>query len=543
MNRREFLQVAQAATVLSAAGMLLPVGAMAQHTPDNPELKPEPPPPLDNPAQIMSWNRFSIRFIDPPTFELLHWPGAKKYAAVVRQGDQTLRVESEAPRVSLASIWPKVSNDHFELTIELHGGEGDSVIASSKSRRFKAHDWQGYDGKRLDWAAAADKNIAFLIDAADHAKAPYREPGVPVWIWSSAGPEPEKGHPEGRDDAYPAAHQPVFIRAFIHHALNDRGQKAEATRLAGFIGDWLLTHRHADKGKLPLFPYSTIGMGKYEGGNEGAAVNITRACRTGEGMVDLYRFAKQEKYLDYAEQIADTVMKFQRHDGSLPYRVDATSGAIVEDYTCDVINFPVLVESLEPFRPSAKRAFAARRAVDWTLAYPAATNHWQGAFEDVGEKPPFGNLGNMGTILLIGYLCRHAKEHPDYLPTARLLNRWVEDQFVVFKPDPTINVNCPVPQVIEQYVCHSVMEGHTANWILALTALHRATGEQSFLDKAKAAANAICASQFPNGEFSTWGHDPATGKRGEVHSNWYAANAFASEVLYEFTRYVQEVAA
>ena len=102
------------------------------------------------------------------------------------------------------------------------------------------------------------------------------------------------------------------------------------------------------------------------------------------------------------------------------------------------------------------------------IAYPATTNHWQGAFEDVGEKPPFGNLGNMGTIRLISYLCRHAKANENYLPVARRLNRWVEDQFVVFKADPTINVDCPCPQVIEQYVCHYVMEGHTANWMLAL---------------------------------------------------------------------------
>ena len=532
-----------AAAASAGGGLFGPSQATAQHTPDNPELKPEPPPPPDNPAQIMSWNRFSIRFVDPPTFELLTWPGATKYVGVVRQGDRTLKVASAEPRIALASIWSQLAHDYFELTIELHRGDGNSndVIASSKSRRFKSHDWQGYDGVQLDWAASADKNIAFLIDAADHAKAPYREPGVPVWIWSSAGPEPEKGHPNGRDDAYPAAHQPVFIRAFVAHANADRPQKKEAARLAGLIGDWLLTHRHAAGGKLPLFPYSTIGMGKYEGGNEGAAVNITRDCRTGEGMVDLYRFTKQEKYLDYAVHIADTVQKFQRHDGSLPYRVDPTSGAIVEDYTCDVINFPVLVEAIAVFRPDAKRAFAARRAVDWMLAYPAATNHWQGAFEDVGEKPPFQNLGNMGTILLIGYLCRHAQENPAYLPLARRLNRWVEDQFVAFKSDRTINVNCPCPQVIEQYLCHYVMEGHTANWIRAQIALHRATSESIFLDKAKAAGNAICASQFPNGEFSTWGHDPATGKRGEVHSNWYAGNAFATEVLYELHDYVKSL--
>jgi hypothetical protein len=403
----------------------------------------------------------------------------------------------------------------------------------------KAWDWQGFDGACDDWAASADRNMAYLIDTAERGVAPYREPGVPVWIWSSAGPEPEHDHPQGRGDAYPAAHQPVFIRAFLAHAQNDRPHKREAMRLANFVGDWLLTHRHAASGKLPLFPYSTIGMGKYEGGNEGAAVNITRACRTGEGMVDWYRATGREDALDYAVHIADTVMQFQRHDGSLPYRVDPKGGQVVEDYTCDVINFTVLVEMIEAHRPDAKRAFAARRALDWMLAYPATTNHWQGAFEDVAEKHPFENLGNMGTILLICYLCRHAHEDSSYLPTARRLNRWVEDQFVMFKPDATIDVNCPVPQVTEQYECYYVMEGHTANWINALLALHRATAEQQYLDKAKAAGNAICRSQFANGEFSTWGHDPATGKRGSTHSNWYAGNAFAAAVLYDLRNYVR----
>jgi hypothetical protein len=34
-------------------------------------------------------------------------------------------------------------------------------------------------------------------------------------------------------------------------------------------------------------------------------------------------------------------------------------------------------------------------------------------------------------------------------------------------------------------------------------------------------------------------HDPVTGKRGEVHSNWYAGNAFASAVLYELDGYIK----
>ncbi|WP_428939241.1 hypothetical protein [Fontivita pretiosa] len=394
-------------------------------------------------VQIAGWNRFSPRFIDPPVFELVARPGARRYIGIIEQNGQRHEIASVQPRIDLRQVWPKLAHDWFTIALGIETSQGTTL--GPATRRFRAWDWQGFDGQREDWAAAADRNIAFLIHAAEHAVAPYREPGVPVWIWSSAGPEPEKGNPQGRGDAYPAAHQPVFIRAFLAHARNERPYRKEAMRLTNFVGEWLLTHRHPPTGKLPLFPYSTIGMGKYEGGNEGAAVNITRACRTAEGMVDWYRATGREDALEYAIHIADTVMQFQRHDGSLPYRIEPATGAVVEDYTCDVINFTVLVEMLEQHRPDAKRAFAARRALDWTLAYPVTTNHWQGAFEDVREKRPFENLGNMGTILLICYLCRHADENPDYLPIARRLNRWVEDQFVIFRPDATIDVDCPVP--------------------------------------------------------------------------------------------------
>jgi hypothetical protein len=494
--------------------------------------------PLET-LQIAGWNRYSRRHIDPPVFELVASRGATKYVALITGHDgERLTVESAEPRLDLSGIWSKLSHGSFQLGFEAHVSQ--RVIGrSQRTSRVKAWDWQGYDGKTMDWPAAADRNIAFLIDTAEHGVAPYREPGVPVWVWSSAGPEPEKGNPKGRGDAYPAAQMPYFIWAFLAHAEARRPQPQEALRLARACGDWLLGHRHSDTGKLPLFPYSTIGGGKFEGGQDGKAVNLMRASDTAAGLVDLYRVTEQPDYLDYAAHIADVTMKFQRHDGGFPYRVDPASGQIVEDYTCRAIDFVKLVDALEPYRPDARRAFAARRAVDWMLAYPVMTSHWQGAFEDVGEKLPFENLENAAALQLIRYLCRHRAENPAYVPIARKLNRWVEDQFVIFKPDETIgHLQVPVPQVIEQYACWKVMETHTANWIEALIALHEATAEAQYLEKAQAAANAICASQFANGEFSTWGHDPATGKRGELHSNWYVCNARASQVLYELSGYV-----
>lgn len=87
------------------------------------------------------------------------------------------------------------------------------------------------------------------------------------------------------------------------------------------------------------------------------------------------------------------------------------------------------------------------------------------------------------------------------------------------------------------------MEGHTANWILALIELHKATGKRIYLDKAQAAANAICHEQYENGELSTWGRDYQTGASASDTNprlkNWYNANSFADLSLYKLALYVK----
>ena len=322
------------------------------------------------------------------------------------------------------------------------------------------------------------------------------------------------------------------------HSQQKRPQQDEARRLAQITGDWLMTNRRPDNGTLPLFPYSTISKGKFEGDVDGTAINLMRTTSVGEAMVRLYRDTGNEKYLDYACHIADKTMDHQLADGSFPYRVDPVTGRVVEQYTCHAIEFATLVDAIEPLRPDPKRAAAARRAVDWMLAHPVANHHWQAAFEDVREKPAYSNLENWSALYLIRHLCRHGDEDPSYVSTAEAVNRWVEDQFVVFGVDASIDVRCPTPLVIEQYACNWPMEVHSANWILALIELHKATGKKVYLDKAMAVGNAICASQSPNGELSTWGVDVRTGKPVNNQSNWYGCNAFGSEGLYALAAYV-----
>lgn len=517
-------------------------------------------------TNIVSWNAYSLQFIDPPVFELLELPATTRYRATVEQSGNTWQVESERPRLDLKSIWQELAIKKFNLKLQWLDAEGET-IAEESSWRTKAPDWQGFHEEPADWVAAADRNISYLIHAGLEGKAPYREVGVPIWIWSAASPTtpptPEilgPGYqlswyrdafqyradrwPDGHDESYPGCIVPAIIYGFTTHASANRPEAEQALELAQTAADWLFEHRLPSDCALPEFPYSTISRGEFYGGVESKNVNLLRASWIGLSLVHLFEVTKETKFLDHARHIAEVTATFQSGDGSFPYRLNPVTGEVTEAFCTGAIQFTLLVEALEPHGVSVDLLKASQRALQWTLAYPARTNHWQAGYEDFGERMPYENLTHWETQLLIQYLCRHNDSHPEYLPLARKLNRFVEDQFVIFGPE---NQSHPVPikgpLVFEQYGCWWPMEGHAGYWIQTLIALHRATGDVEYLEKAKATANAICAQQFKDGSISNWGTRwLEDGKpRGEnCGHNWYNTNALASAALYWLADYCND---
>jgi hypothetical protein len=523
-----------------------------------------PAPPEETPSRIMSWNAYSIQFIDPPVFRLLPLPGARTFQAVIEQGGNAWRVESKTPRLDLAAIWPEIAVKKFHLTLRWLDDKG-APLAEEKSRRVKAPDWAGLHEPAADWAAAADRNIAYLIRVADSGRAPYREPDVPVWIWSAASPCPVPTRaslgpgfdipeyreyfayraglwPDGHGESYPGCIVPAIIYGMLAHARAGRPQSDTAMRLARTAGDWVLAHRLPDSGPLPLFPYSTIAQGKFFGGLEAHNVIPLRGSWIGLSLVKLYEATNDRRYLDYAAHIARVTARFLAPDGSFPYRIDPRDGKVTEAFCTGGIQFSLLVDALAPHGAvDADLLTASERAIQWLTAYPARTNNWQGGYEDIAEARPYRNLTHWEAQLLIWYLCRHADRDPSYLPLAKSLLRFVEDQFVLFGPESEAHpVPVKGPLVFEQYLCWWPMEGHTGYYIQSLLALHRATGERIYLEKAEAAANAICAQQFEDGSISNWGTRWLENgvPRGEpCGHNWYNTNAVAAASLYQLEAY------
>jgi hypothetical protein len=178
-----------------------------------------------------------------------------------------------------------------------------------------------------------------------------------------------------------------------------------------------------------------------------------------------------------------------------------------------------------------------RRAAEWVLANPVQTKLWQGMYEDVGAQQPYSNLQHWDVNETIRYLLHYRSEHAEAVTTAANLNRFIEDQFVVWQwENSPVTVRCPTPTALEQYRCYYPMEVHTGTWLLSLLALHQATQDDTYLHKGIAAANAIVRGQQASGAFSTWGNDRRFGRPLRT-TDWPGCNACAATALMRWTLY------
>ncbi|MBI5589109.1 MAG: hypothetical protein HY881_01365 [Deltaproteobacteria bacterium] len=482
---------------------------------------------------FVGWNAYSSRFVVAPRLEWECSADVGHYR--VRIADRAAviadRVVKE-PLWDLGDIWEQLPYGGIDLLIEAFDHDGHEM--TSRHRQFRKS--PGCDVKKqvpLDWRDAIHRNIAYLVEPAQDGMEEY-EKELPRFCWRST--ENSVSRKRG-NFAFPALHNPSFIFAFLNYAelFPSALNAAEAKKQARGYGDWLLKHRHPEKYVCSLFPFSTIGNGKYKGGCEDTAITLFRGARVGDAMLALYRTFKDEKYLNYARHLGTVFARLQKDDGSWPYRVDPETGEVKEEYTSSAIAPARFLEDLDRTLSTGQFTTVVTKAVDWTLKNPVRTFLWQGQYEDVTKYPPFQNLENWDVNETIRYLSFHAPNNPAYLGIAGKLNAFIEDQFVIWAEEDGF-VKCPTPSVLEQYACYQPMEVHTGNWLFSLLALYERSRDASFLDRAIAAGNAIVRGQYGNGAFSTWGCDRRFGRPLDPW-DWPGCNAVASSALMILLKY------
>jgi hypothetical protein len=486
------------------------------------------------------WNIYAVRFVDPPTFTWKPLPGATayvvQYALATDKAARTVRLD--APTYDMSKDWAALAPGCIDMIAWAVDAQDRQLSVAWRKRFWKSRDFDGVRQDPLDYAASLHANVAYLLAPARDEVQDY-ERGLPRSVWSATE---DSMTGQRRVLAFPALHHSTFVLALIGYAraFPDSPLAAEAMKQAKQYGDWLLENRLPADWYCGMFPFSTIQNGRFEGLVEGRNITLFRSSRVGEAMLAMFRQFDDERYLAYAKHLADAYIRMQRADGSWPYRVDPKDGKVVEDYTSNAVSPARFLGLMEQVSPNEAYRAARERAARWVMENPVKTRRWQGMFEDVGQAPPFRNLQHYDADEMVRYLVHYRAQDPSFVATAEQLNRYIEDQFVIFQEgDPAIADWCPANTVLEQYTCYRPMESHTGRWLLSLLALHRATGKQIYLDKAIAAGNAIVRGQHPqSGAYSTWGFDTRFG-RSLLTLDWPGCNAFAVDALLHLSAYLK----
>ena len=510
--------------------------------------------------KLTGWNVFAVRFVDAPSWTWEPVPNASYYEVrLAGPNDKkatTYRVDE--PSFDLSALWNDLPVGTIDMLLLGFDAEGTEICHSAYKHFSKVADFDGQEQAPLNWAESVRHNMAYLLAPARDRIEDY-EKGLPRCIWSSM--EDSVTGQRFSNTGCVGQYFPAWINGLMLFAEQYPSDPLadEARAQSQTYGDWLLENRLPEEGACRGLPFSIVMNGELKEMPWGNT--LCYSGRVGMAMIDLYAKFGDAKYLQYARHLADILIDFQRDDGSWPFRVDPQDGSVKpeNEYTSNAVEPAMLYARLDEIEAHEPYRTAHFKAITWVLQNPIQTNRWEQVYCDGPASPTWENLENWDVLQMIRYLVHYRGQSPDYIEIAERLNRFVEDQFVVWRPEdyptriqsgsggmglsgPTVNLQTLTPMVMEQYGCYYPMESHTGNWTLALIALHEATQNREYLNKAICAGNAIVRGQQESGAFATWGFDTRFGRPLDGF-NWPPDNVCGAIGLMHLDQYCRSLEA
>jgi len=302
--------------------------------------------------------------------------------------------------------------------------------------------------------------------------------------------------------SFPAFHHSLYILAFLrYYAFTG---ETEWLWRARDLADWNIANSTAAGGTYSDLPFSVFEGGKPRGSADGRSIETDKPALMGSAYLAVYDATGEQKYLEAAKKIADTLAKNQRADGSWPFRVIPEEGTVYDDYGCGAVFAVEFFENLLARERSPKYSEAHDKALQWMLENPVKHGWWAGFHEDVGSKGKTGNVVFMPMAFTCGYLLRKRSDSPQYLSWAEDIHAAIRKHFVHLED----HALAPAPGVAEQLACNVIMPVHTACYCSLLCTVYEVKASEDLRKMVVSGINSCTWAQIRNGAIMTWLHLP-----------------------------------
>jgi hypothetical protein len=231
----------------------------------------------------------------------------------------------------------------------------------------------------------------------------------------------------------------------------------------------------------PHVPYASAdNSGRYQGGSAEGFEGI-EPDKVAQAGVAYLRFAQLTGEAAYREEarhcalvLADRIREGDENRSPWPFRVNARTGAVLEEYSSDLVWPIALFDELERDGASTPAMAAARaRAWEWLRAYPLTNGKWKGYFEDVPLDAADINREQYTPGELARYVLLHPERDPAWRDDVPVLLDWIRQHLGDTSPkwhDAT--------GIREQYLWPQVSGSHTARYASLRALWSQAGGDE-----------------------------------------------------------------
>ena len=460
------------------------------------------------PGRQVFWNHYAMQFIYAPAFDFKEIKNAVsyKFTAFSFANTKTYTFRATYPWEALGPIWKSLPVGEVFLKVEGIDPEGKPIGLSGERKIYRAAAFNGpYPEAKTDYTTAAKRQLDYIFHL-NH-----------VQHWLTKGtPDPDYIL-----NTYLCKIVTSTIEAMLKYIELNAGQSPKecnkALMIATNAADYLISQSEPPGSPLAFLPPTYAGDLLSSKDNQ-RKVMIHVSAEAGQTYLTLYDLNKNEKYLQAAINIANTLLKIQLPSGVWPIKMQLETGvADTPNYgiPIDIINF---LDRISTYQSNPQYLFARDKAWQWTLANPLKTFNWEGQFEDVQPSEyAYQKMGMHDPCSVAGYLLAHRKDDSSFLGKALEIIRFVEDQFVVWeKPLPygqmgESTATWFTPSVLEQYTCYTPIDASVSRVSSIFFQAYQATHDKLFLAKSRALANALTQKQEKNGNIPTgWDTMPPT---------------------------------
>ena len=484
------------------------------------------------------WNIQAQAFMFCPSFDFAPLAGSKSYLFEAEdESGAKHSFTADSTYALLTPIWNELEVGQVQLCVYALNKDGDKVAMIGARSFHKSAPFTGdYPEAAVDYRTCAKRVYDYLMT----------DPYISDWAEGKYNTDYQLG-------IFLTKMNSAIVNAMINYSKLSPENAQKAITIAKNAADFMI-RASAPKGSpiegLPPTYYYDPDLDNDLKRHHVVSKRLDTTmliypCNAGSAYINLYGVTKEKRYLDSALKIAEYYKTHVCENGTWHQMISVETGeSLVPQYSIPSAICAFLYKVYDITGEEEYKALA-ERGMDYLWNNTVKDFHWEGQFEDAVLSQHYSNMTHFTASVIINDIANNHKDDKEKIECAKELMRYIEDQFVVWdKPlkhhnhDNTDNWSYPAG--LEQYAWYVPIDSSTAGIMTSFMNMHKLTGDQLYLEKAKALANSITRMQnTENGMIPThWRFKDCRETGGELWINCLIGTA---NRLFAIAEYLDEL--